>query len=187
MKKFDKLIDAIKFRTHCPLCNDDLYIKENGLIGNYNKENLSQKLTFSVFNTEETVIVVNPFDNSVQVVNNTDDVKNNKLGTFGTPLTIQCNSCDMYSFTIQVWIDLSHQVMIDIILNSESISWEDDKETLHEVTSIYSTNKTKYSYFRTDDIDNIRYSNPITIPLVPIDVNNLEGTVVRIQNLIVFS
>jgi hypothetical protein len=90
----------------------------------------------------------------------------------------------MYCFSIQVWIDLAKIAVTRIILNSERVSWEDENEVLHEIVSIHSTNKTKYSYIYPDTSKD---DGIITLPLIPIDVSNPKDAVTRIRKLIVFS
>lgn len=110
--------------------------------------------------------------------------KGNNCGTLGQPFTMACNDCHMYSFIIQIWIDISNKFITKIVLNSERVSWEDESNVLHEIVSIYSTDKTKYSYFGSDAaLDD----GQIVLPFIPIDVSNPKEAVDRIKKLIVFS
>lgn len=185
IKHFFRLIDAIKYRTQCPLCRERLCINENNLAENYNIDNPKQRIAFELTNIEE-IIYINPITNEMELViwNEGNKTPSTKRGTFGHALNVKCDKCGMYNFTLQVWMNLDQQKVTHIVLNSEKISWEDENNVLHEITSLYMPHQTKYSYFVADSSKD---DGHITIPLIPLDVYNPGNTVARIRKLLVFS
>lgn len=185
IKHFGRLIDAIKYRTQCPLCKEKLCVNEHHLAENYDINDPKQRIAFELINGDE-VIYINPITNEMELVIWDAGKKNqsDKRGTFGHALNVKCDKCEMYDFTIQVWMDLDKQQITNIVLNSEKISWEDKNNILHEITSVYTTYHTKYSYFVADFSKD---DGHITIPLIPLDLENPGNTVDRIRKLLVFS
>lgn len=175
MKKFDSILDAINFRTQCPVCQSKLQIDDRKSV------NSSKKLVFEILGYHN-YIYVDLITQQIELILD-DNNKSKKHGILGHPLTIGCETCNMYSFVIQLWIDLDNKSINDIFLNSESFSWEDEEETLHEIISSYATNKTKYNYFKTDQYAS---DGQIVLPLVFIDMNNPKETIDRIKKLLIF-
>jgi len=178
MKQFNSLLDAINFHTHCPLCQEELqsdrYVNSNQKIA---LEFLGNSYYIDIA-TQDIELVLSTENNQVN-----NQVKNS-YGLLGLPVTIDCGNCHMYSFIIQIWINFKKHCITEIILNSERVSWEDEKDVLHEIVSIHSTNKTKYSYIFPDTS---KEDGIITLPFIPIDVSNPKDAVNRIRKLIVFS
>lgn len=174
MKQFNNLLEAINFRTQCPLCQGKLH--SNSYV------NSNKKIAFNFLGSFNNTIYAN-----IETQNIEFDFFDKKLlshsGTLGLPVTIECDDCHMYSFIIQVWINLNNRSIIQILLNSERVSWEDSDLTLHEVVSVYSTDKTKYSFF---NIDTSKDDGQIFLPFVPINFLNPKDTVERIKKLLIF-
>lgn len=185
IKQFMKLIDALKYRTHCPLCQKKLCINDRNLAEKYDIGNTEQRIAFELTSSDE-IIYINPLTNEIELVIWDAGIKtqSGKRGIFGHSLNIKCNKCEMYDFTLQIWMDIDRQILTGMILNSEKISWEDKDNVLHEIASLYTTHQTKYSYFGADHSKN---DGQITIPLVPLDVYNPGNTVARIRKLLIFS
>lgn len=83
-----------------------------------------------------------------------------------------------------------------LFLNSEFISWSDSQHTTHEITNVYATDKTEYHSFAPIYLSKIpneeKIFKPISdhyisIPLIPLDLNNPVGMVDRIKKLNLFS
>lgn len=185
IKQFVRLIDAINYRTRCPRCQGDLCINETNLAENYDVKNPSQKIAFEVLIGSDEILYIDPITNETELIiwDQGNKIHSSKRGSLGHGLTLECK-CNMYSFTIQVWVDLNTHKINSIILNSERVSWEDDLCTLHEITATYTTNTIKYNYFHTDASED---DGHIVLPLIPLDINNPENTLSRIRKLLVFS
>ncbi len=172
MKQFNSLLDAINFHTHCPLCQVELHCD--------NYINSKQKIALEFLGNSFYIDVATE---DIELVSSSESPRNN-YGLSGLSITIECCECHMYSFMIQIWISFKEQRITKIILNSERVSWEDEADVLHEIFSIHSTGKTKYSYIYPDTSKD---DGIITLPLIPIDVSNPKDAVSRIRKLIVFS
>lgn len=178
MKQFNNLLDAINFHTHCPLCQTEMCTDKY--------TNSKQKIALEFLGNVNEIMYIDVATQDIEFVLSDDMLpfKNNKNGTLGQSFTMECDDCHMYCFSIQVWIDLSKQVISRIILNSERLSWEDENNVLHEIVTMHSVNKTKYSYICPGEPEE---DGIITLPLIPIDVYNPKDAVDRIRKLIVFS
>ena len=177
MKQFNNLLEAINFRTQCPLCQGELqsdsYINSN------------QKIVIEFLGSSDDIIAIDIVTQKIELAFSDKGLQSkSNCGTLGQPFTMECDDCHMYSFMIQVWIDISNKIITKIILNSERVSWEDESDVLHEIVSGYSTDKTQYSYFGSDVNKD---DGQIVLPFIPIDVSNPKEAVARIQKLIVFS
>lgn len=178
MKQFNTILDAIHFNTHCPLCQGEL--RSDSFT------NLNQKIALHPFsNKHNDTIHIDIITQDIEIVNDSGWFQNsNSSGTLGQSFLIACYDCCMYAFRIQIWINLNTKSIIQITLNSEEVSWEDENNVLHEIISVYPTNKTKYSYYGSNTSKD---DGQIILPFVPVDVSNPKDAVVRIQKLIVFS
>lgn len=179
MKQFNNLLDAICFQTHCPLCRSEL--RSDSFT------NSNQKIALKLFGNLSDIIYIDVATNNIDEVyvgSGSLQAHANKRGILGQSITISCYDCCMYSFIIQIWIDLDKQSINKILLNSEEVSWEDKDNVLHEITSIYSTNKTKYSYYSPPTAKD---DGQIILPFVSVDIYNPKDAVVRIRKLLVFS
>jgi hypothetical protein len=189
MKQFDKLIDALQYQKHCPACRGELVISESNLASSYDTNDPNhQKIVFEISIQNDELVYIDPLTNDVELVvwdagNKIIHKDKNNLGTFGHSLKLECIKCCMYYYVIQVWVNLNIPQLVSVILNSESISWEDPDRTLHEIVCSYVTNKTTYTYFSVLEQE----SGTINLPIVPLDIDNPENTVNRIQSLLVFS
>lgn len=181
MKHFNSLLDAIYYQTHCPLCQDELRSES---FTNSNQK-VALKLYGNTISQLDDVIYIDIATNNIDVESSDNWFQSQiNRGILGQSITISCYDCCMYSFMIQIWIDLDKQVVDKVVLNSEEVNWEDENKVLHEVVSVYSTNKTKYSYYgATTSLDD----GQIVLPFIPVDVYNPKEAVARIRKLIVFS
>lgn len=176
MKHFNSLLDAIHFNTHCPLCHSELRCDS--------LTNSNQKLALK-FLSVDNIIYIDITTHDIEMVNEAGQAQPlNNRGTLGQGINISCYDCYMYSFVIQIWINLSNLSIDKVLLNSEDVSWEDENCVLHEISSIYSTNHTKYSYYNNDhQIED----GQIVLPFISFDVSNPKEAVTRIRKLLIFS
>lgn len=176
MKQFNSLLDAIHFNTHCPLCQSELRCDS--------LTNSNQKVALQ-FLSKDNIVYIDIATHDMEIVNEEGQQQPlNNGGSLGQSITVSCYDCYMYSFIIQIWINLNKLSIDKVVLNSEDVSWEDENCVLHEITSIYSTNHTKYSYYNKDaQIDD----GQIVLPFINFDISNPKEAVARIRKLIVFS
>lgn len=90
-----------------------------------------------------------------------------------------CYECGCYSYTLQMRVNLKEGTIESIALNSEVFCIEQGK-TLYEIKNNYASKYTKYDVF-SNDLD------PITLPLIPMDITNPIKTLERIKTLVIFS
>jgi hypothetical protein len=203
MKQFLRLLDALKYRTHCPLCNNKLQVNGRDLVQDYDINNPQQKIAFELSGSADDILYVDPITEKIELVignkkpqlswgNHPSAISGGTTksayyayhGVFGHALTIECEKCSFYSYTLQFWADLERSRITGIFLNSETVSWEDEANILHEIVSSYATNKTRYSYFGPETSQD---DGQIVLSFIPVDVNNPKEAVSRIRNLIIFS
>lgn len=102
-----------------------------------------------------------------------------------------CDDCCKYHYLVKFVIDVGMKTLIDIELNSETISLEDGKGTVHEIKNIYPIKETQYAYFPKGDriyLDGTHVGEKfISLPLIPLDVDNPLKTLERIRTLVLFS
>jgi hypothetical protein len=102
-------------------------------------------------------------------------------GTWYQGISISCNSCCQYSYTLRLHVDLTEGKLAGTYLNSEQISVEEGN-TVHEVRNVYAVEKTEYACFPKDGS-----SKKSSIPLVPLNLLNPKETITRIRKLLIFS
>lgn len=186
MKQFKNLDEAFHYHSTCPVCSGTM------------KTNYSQLLT----SDGKTTIVFQLKDDSIEADYYGDDIKwyserstNSQyvLDFFG--ISIVCDGCSKYSYTLRVCADRPKEKITSIHLNSESLSVEKNDE-LHEIKNIYSIKRTEYVKFtKVEEHTEVlsmsgwlsRRNGSISLPLIPLDLSNPEKTIDRIKGLIVFS
>ena len=202
MKQFNNIIDAIYYRKNCPLCKHRLKINERNLaeeFGLYGKQRISfyidqrnidyctidpetNKIELSV--TEENHFNYQPgFHGGVATYMPPPSTKpyTVRSGRFIHALQISCESCCLYRFTLQVHIDLSKCELIVALLDSESITIENEG-LAHEIKNSYSMSKTYYTCFGIETGE-----KKSELPLIEMDMANIKETISRIRKLLIFS
>jgi hypothetical protein len=108
-------------------------------------------------------------------------------GTLYYPINVNCPKCHQFSYTIQMILDIVKENRIThLYLNSEFISWSDDKHVTHEIKNIYTTEQTEYAHFSSHNYPKIN-SDRMSLPLIPLNLHNPSETLGRIKKLIIFS
>lgn len=210
MIKLHTIQDIINYQPFCPVCHKSMVVDSNyGVHINKSEFGETEKITLT-WRTRQDELVINLCENRIEslvkkVYSSTiyglpasvvgydyvpisDGIMYTRLGMF-------CASCYQYSYVAQILADIAKKEVVDIVLNSEYISVEDEDGLLHEIKNVYPLNTTEYTYFDVNkyceesesDIEYTGYDKTITIPLVPLDLACPEKTVQRIRNLIVFS
>ena len=205
MKRFARLLDALTFRTQCPLCQERLRLNCRECINDYNIYDCTakQRIALNLSSNSDDILYIDLVSENIELVLGSDESKmrlgnlssafaggTSKSafyaynGTFGHALTIVCDQCSMYSYTLQIWADLEKCRLTNVLLNSEMVSWEDEDNVLHEIVSSFSTNNTKYSYYSPDSAKD---DGQMILPFISVDVANPRDAVSRIKKLLVFS
>ncbi|CAB4196589.1 hypothetical protein UFOVP1290_109 [uncultured Caudovirales phage] len=197
MRQFNKLVDAISYYKLCPICDSDLSINDKNLLYEYNIKDLSKRLAFELSSHSDDILFVNPITEEVELVVGTRSptiIRGKQIfvkstpnyyvysGVFANALTIECSFCCKFSYVLQVWVDLTENKISGIYLNSENILYEDKNNIVHEIKISFATKKLRYSCFDVDGSE-----KHAELPIIPVNINNLEDAVARIKRLLIFS
>jgi hypothetical protein len=202
MYKFPNLAEALTYHTHCPLCKRHMRINTRDIMEAddvYLQHRLSFELSWNSDRREHLYIDIPTERVTVEVTHYREELAfgtvssaYSKFGkSFSTLMmggklyqgvTLECPKCCKYSYTLQIIInlDLKRPRVMEVLLNSESISLEDNYK-VHEIKNVYNLEKTEYSVF-TDNSDKC-----INLPLIPLNVNQPQETLDRIKKLVIFS
>lgn len=195
MKTFNTFKSAIEYYPHCPLCQNELKINDRDLAADLGSSYRDGKDTISFFidNGNDT-LTIDPETEEVEfilgkkfVCNPPSSMFNSILsqpsynGKFAHKLSIDCQSCCKFCFTLQVHVNLTSRKLEPTILNSESISIEEGN-MVHEIKNNYIAKQTHYAYFSKDGD-----SKRTQLPLIGLNLNNPKETVARIRKLLIFS
>lgn len=194
MKQFYSFQSALDYHRNCPFCFARVQINDRDLATDYNYG--VEKISLYLDQREDDVVSIDLMTEELQfsLSKRMPDIiyTAGSSGSFykSEPcyngilihgLTLDCKSCCKFSYTIQIKLDLTERRLTGTYLNSECISLEDN-DIVHEIRNNYPSEQTHYSYFLKDGSD-----KRVTMPLIPLDFNNLKDTVARIRKLIIFS
>lgn len=209
--RFYSMRDALEYRKHCPICSSSLLIDDRyaETKTDWDEGKQTTKLLWRTEDSEE--IVIDPDSSSVSfidkyfapeyVVGTSNYSSQTSMGRIPKAKKIYdghlyerigmtCDDCCQYNYLVKFIIDVGMKSIVDIELNSETLSIEDDKGIVHEIKNIYATEQTQYTYFPREG-KNIEGTYPIdgsiTLPLIPLDVDNPTKTLERIRTLVLFS
>ena len=215
MKKFTSLIDGLNYVIVCPICHkptdlNDLDANILPLSGMayipQSNKNFKGKLQFDLYDTD--LLNIDVLTEKIELIRdysisgsgrNTQNLYDG--GILIVRLGIDCNECCQYGYLLQISIDLEKMIVNGVYLDSEILSIEKGN-VVHEIRNSYSRSETNYDIINrsrehatqmTSDgmheieetIDTVDKS--IMLPLFPLDINNPEETLQRINKLIVFS
>lgn len=184
---------AINYRQECPLCQCQMDINDRDLATDYEGK---ERLTFFLNRNEDDTIAINSETDEVELIFSKrmpdklyDYTKQSYYapvtpiynGTLIQALTIDCKHCCQYSYTLQIYFNLTEKKLAKTILNSESLTVEDGS-MVHEIKNVYSMERTEYCCFSKEGD-----SKKSAIPLIPIDLDNPKETIFRIRKLLIFS
>ena len=209
MKRFYTLLDAINYQTDCPICHKKLRINDRHAelkvrwrLGAHQEQTLVWKLA------DSDELIVNLQNNHIEMIQKTAkmtpvyEVGSISPHYIGAPiydgilyerLGVECDSCCQYSFLIRVQVDVGRGVFTDIQLNSEYLTIDSAKGTVYEIKNVYTTEETEFTILgnvvRYPTFGRIYSSDKkrLTLPLIPIDLQNPEKTLERIKTLVLFS
>lgn len=209
MKVFSSLLDGIYYVSECPFCGHQMQISAQDASVNYmmdhNSLDMRTELVYSlnfsdtltiVVETEEVEIVLKPkyldINNSVAGGYNHGYMSPAKSyyptynGRMFLRLRIDCNACCRYSYIIGIEVIVEDNTGIDkVYLNSEMVSWEENT-VVHEIRNSYASNETEYRIIGDKDKQGAE-TKSLVLPLISLDLSNLQNTVNRIKTLAIFS
>ncbi len=181
---FQAFKEAINYQSACPLCSSPLHINDRDLATDYGHEfrGGSPRISFFINQRADDTVTVDPETDEVELLlhNRVSDAPPYN-GRLIHSLTLNCNSCCQYSFTLQVHLNLTESKLDKVILDSESISIEEGS-MVHEINNSYAMERTLYSYF-----DKEGDSKKVILPLISLDAFNPKETIARIRKLLIFS
>jgi len=192
MIQFKTFLEAISYHTNCVICQEKLSINDRDLVDYDTKLSINdrvckpEKISFYISQRNDDIVSLDT---------NTDEISfvapeySASHGVFIHGLTLHCEDCCQFAYNIQIHMDLGQKKLIEIFLNSESISVEDGRD-LHEIKNIYAMKKTEYNYFPNELAEpqqESKYKGRIIFPLIPLNLINPMETVNRIRNLIIYT
>lgn len=208
MIKFPSFRDAINYRKFCPVCKKRLQINDRDLATDYGYEfrgNGSETLSFYLDQSQTDTLTIN-LDTEACEISYSERIDEDYgypggMGNVTTgrtfyakkasprtyngmlihALTINCNSCCQYGYTLQIHFDLAVKKLSFALLDSEHITIEDGS-SVHEIKNSYAMTKTRYRSFEKGGS-----AKAIELPLLPLDLKNPQEMVGRIRKLLVFS
>lgn len=208
MKKFHNILSGINYQPFCPSCKSHMRINgpESNVVLNYGQDLLANLNTITFEWENESIelevesgsvcnITQRSNMNTMYAIGNANPIFSShgappgipNSGIFMCRLRRTCNECSMYSYTLQIVIDMERKMVGAVFLNTESISFENtDISGIHkvcEIKNLYGTKKTVYTIFEIESgKDKI-----LELPLIPLNLQNPEETLSRIKNLVIFS
>ncbi len=228
MINFYNLPQALNYRYQCPLCQSsmkvepgciewetksyDPYVRGNDFYHpGMNGQNYSRTLikfgdsgysinidyeTGEVTSVKQTMTDVYGFLTSIPYAYSYTEL--NSFSIF--PISMICSNCHAYKYIVQVHVSLSDMRVVNIVLNSESLTFK-DKKGLHLIRNIYTVGKTEYNFHDTGDkdinpkdIEDTIYMGVLTqsakiidLPLIPMNMEEPIKTLERVKTLVLFS
>ena len=212
MKEFKNLTEAVTYHRKCYVCKS--HLQSEPLLtttlyysGNIYKWNLSENVDSE---TDDWIIVnanTNQIDSFSQNRRYNDEVLCDSIsdrvverfrkyaknisksynGLIYESIILECHKCHQFNYTVQVVIDMTAKMLKGIFLNSEFISYQDNHGHLHEIKNIYAIDKTEYDYHVTPTEEYDGSKKRMSVPIIPLDLENPADTVARIRKLMIFS
>jgi len=199
MIQFRTLLDGLNYQKKCPLCKEIMVLEDRDFIEKveYPRGHEYQKLSFALSRKSQDIVYVYTATGKVEL----------KLGApkawYGDStgysaaiptaevysgilmqgLTVYCDECGQYRYTLKLEADLSKELVRSVSLNSETISLDRDGKT-HEIRSIYSVDKTEYAVFGSFAESILK--DKVELPLIPINLKDPQETLDRIRTLLPF-
>lgn len=190
MKPFKSIAEALSYQKICPICEEYMTIDLLGALGR--DDNIvwalsPNELCINVDTSEVKIIEravtypkVNwPHTTKPHVASGLEFVR----------LGMVCEDCYQYEYVIQIVVDLDKKKIINMYLNSETITIEDDTQTIHEIANSYAFEETEYGSFPRSKGRGAIYpkcDKCIKLPLIPLDIHDPLKAVARIKALSAF-
>lgn len=198
MIKFFSFLEGLHYHSKCPLCNKGMEINDRDLVSRveYPTGHPYQKFGFHIGKSSDDTMYINAHTEEIDIEYSKKSdalfAPGSKFGQIynSSPsyngscyhaLTINCNICCRYHYTLKLHSNLTERRLIGTYLNSELLSVE-ESNTIHKVKNVYSVNKTEYACFPKDGS-----SKRQSIPLIPLNLSSPIETISRIRKLLIFS
>jgi hypothetical protein len=204
MKEFRTIQDALDYQKKCPICYSHLNIDQREVDMRWDTDYRRTTLTWS---SHESKLVIDLETNAVLSFSMTRSMSpiygigysgpisylpaTTGMGHIMERLIVGCDKCCQYDYVIQVIVDAKEGRIVGLLLNSECLTI-DEKSTTHEIRNVYSFDKTEYlkhdnSHDSTHTIKNYVGTAVLSLPLIPLDLENPHKTLERIKTLVLFS
>lgn len=180
------LSQLLNYKIICPLCNAKLKC-ENDIDnkGNLILENNSENYISVNIDTEKVKFEITYYKQTEYVsLYQRKFIPSINYATRFFGIKTSCHNCRNYDYIILCIIDFSLKENIhikDVMINSESIYYLDDKNVNYIVRNVYTSKKTEFIYVK-DNVDKSQL-----LPLIPINFDNIEEIVNKIKKLLIFS
>jgi hypothetical protein len=176
---FSSLKEAISYKKECPFCNSLLQFDNRDFSNIYKP--YDRNLLFNLLGDDLLVIDLDTEKLDLLLSKNKQDSVNYKYnGLHYQRLILECQMCFAFGYTLQIQIDMSNLKLFNILLNTESLSYEDEKGILYEIKNIYPSSSTSFCYYD----EKVKHQR---IPLINLDLKNPLETINKIKKLILFS
>lgn len=209
MKEFRTIQDALDYRVECPICNSRLCIDKNEVDMRLDTDYKRPTLTWSspdsklCIDLETNAVLSYTLTRSMSPVYGIGSnaplsyiAGQNRInitsdGHLMERIVVGCEDCHQYYYVLQVVVQTKPARLEALFLNSEFLAI-DERGTTHEIRNVYSFEKTEYNRFinRADDTHTTSHyigDNTVSLPLIPLDLENPHKTLERIKTLVLFS
>lgn len=182
MKKFNNLFQAIHYFDKCPSCHQKLSISNRSAWIEHHHNKITIKFRLLHNDILSLEIKQDSTNVEINIKQSLSDLGYLNYGINYQSLHINCDNpnCGMFSFALQLKIDISKKYIEEISLYSESLSYEDQNSVLWEIENNYYQNNTKLSHHLSDKTKSYQ------IPLLSINYENIPDTFDKVKNLINF-
>lgn len=193
---FKSFKQVLNYRPKCLFCKCCLSINDINYIYNYEESLYEKILRFHLSKIDGDSLIFNLNTDQVELSLNkrrSDLLYDYTKQAYYTPpvpiyngilindITINCNVCYRYTFNIKFHFNLTERCLNKIIFNFETIYFGEGN-TGYEIKNNYPLDITEYCSLNKNE-----KSEKISIPLIPIDLDNPEETLSRIRKLLIFS
>jgi len=180
MKIFESLKQALEYQTTCPICHQLLMADSKTKV----KQEYDNKFSFSYSSKSNEAILVDKITEEVSFTKIvSDSIKRKTLkvnGQFWTSLYVECESCQKYSYNIQLKFNIQDLKLFEISLSSESITFEEN-DLITEIRNGYFADETWLITYCGNETKTMK------LPLISINLDNPTETLNRIRKLATFS
>lgn len=178
MKTFPNLSSALNYFSHCPSCQQKLSINRRY----YHQLNDKSFVRFSLIGNDSLTICLESQEISVNLRQSASEFGYFNYGLNYQSIRLDCHNpdCGMFSYSIQLEIDLHKKIINSLCLSSEYISQEDNQGNLFEIENVYSQKFTQFTQYL--DGKTKKYQ----LPLFTINFTNPSETFDKIKKLSIF-
>lgn len=179
MTKFDNIKQALDYHATCPICDSIPDIRnENIRYDNYEADILRIITPRGNDEYSESILYIDILTNVLTIDLNNKHPSKPYNGIYHQGITLDCSQCNEFHFILKLTIDINQKIVSNIELNSEAVLIRDEEGAAHRIKNTYYDNKTTYDF---------NFKPLVVVPMIPINFDNIEETMDRLKNLIIFS